>query len=78
MYRLQRQLIQFSFVCSACLFLFATANAAQLNNGIVKLELGASPEGIPVIVGGSWVQTGQAFLTDDGSIQDMQSWIPSE
>ena len=77
-YRLRGQLSKLILGCSICLLLCATANAAQLNNGVVKLELGESAEGIPVIVSGSWVQSGESFLTDDGSIREMQSWIPAE
>ena len=77
-YRLLAQLSKLILGCSFYLFLFTSANAAELSNGVVKLELGTSPGGIPVIVSGSWVQTGESFLTDDGSIREMQSWIPAE
>jgi alpha-galactosidase len=64
--------------CAVYFFLLTAATATQLSNRFVTIELNASPHGIPVISQVTWTQTGNTIFSDDGSIQEMQRWIPEE
>ena len=66
----------FTFACfSLCA---VSANGADLQNKAIKLTLGFTPNGVPVIEQGTWKKTGQAVFTDNLASDTLDDWVPEK
>lgn len=54
------------------------AEAADLQNKIIKLTLGFTPSGVPVIEQGVWKKTGQPVFTDNLASDTLDEWVPEK
>ncbi|HKP86627.1 MAG TPA: alpha-galactosidase [Blastocatellia bacterium] len=63
-----------------CLLLAATlapaANGAELSNDTLRLTLGVTSDGIPLIEKGEWVETGSPVFADLGTPDGWKAWLP--
>lgn len=66
----------FAFAC----FSFSTLSVqgADLENKTIKLTLGFTPNGIPVIEKGVWKKTGLPVFTDNLASNSLYDWIPEK
>jgi hypothetical protein len=63
----------------ACFSLTALpAEGADLQNKIIKLTLGFTPNGVPVIEQGVWKKTGQPVFTDNLASDTLDEWVPEK
>jgi hypothetical protein len=63
----------------ACFSLSAiSAQGADLQNKIIKLTLGFTPNGVPVIERGIWKKNGQPVFTDNLASDTLEEWIPEK
>lgn len=69
-------LIRFLVLFASAAAALSSANAAELNNGTFRLELGTSTSGLPVITRGSWIETNQTAFADAGAPNELSSWLP--
>src|SRR5215208_3262954 len=54
------------------------AEGADLQNKIIKLTLGFTPSGVPVIEQGVWKKTGQPIFTDNLASDTLDEWVPEK
>ncbi|HMG34078.1 MAG TPA: alpha-galactosidase [Blastocatellia bacterium] len=65
-----------------CLLLFLgfivqpNAQAAELNNGTISLQLGVDSAGVPSIRDASWVETGAQIFSDQELEDGLNAWVP--
>src|SRR5258708_6327736 len=57
-------------------FVTQSAGAAELTNGRLSLELGVTPDGMPVIQQAIWTATGLPAFTEVSSSGDLTAWLP--
>jgi hypothetical protein len=60
----------------ALILLTFSAQAAQLSNGTLTLQLKVTPEGIPIIEKALWQATGQVVFRDLGTSGGLSAWVP--
>jgi hypothetical protein len=53
----------------------ASANAAEISNDTVRLQLGVTSQGIPIIESATWTATGQAIFQDGGTPEGLGNWV---
>lgn len=53
------------------------ANGAELSNDTLRLTLGVTSEGIPVIEKGEWVATGLPVFTNLSTPDGLSAWLPA-
>jgi hypothetical protein len=66
----------FTIACFS--FSALSAQGAELQNKIIKLTLGFTPNGLPVIEQGIWKKTGQPVFTDSLASDTLDEWIPEK
>src|SRR5436190_2566185 len=52
------------------------AQAQELSSDTLRLKLGVTPEGIPVIEEATWQSTGATVFRDMGTPDGLRSWVP--
>lgn len=63
----------FCLLCGA-----ASAYGAELNNGTVKLTLGLTPGGVPLIERAEWVATGEPIFVAPTTMDTLDLWVPDK
>lgn len=61
-----------------CLLIIAcasAASAAEISNDTVRLQLGVTPQGIPIIESATWTATGQPVFQDGGTSEGLGDWV---
>src|SRR5262249_10252746 len=53
------------------------ANAAELANGTISLDLEVTSDGIPTIAGAKWIATGKPVFADAGFPDGLSAWVPA-
>jgi hypothetical protein len=66
----------FTFSCFSLSAL--PAQGAELQNKILKLTLGFTPNGVPVVEQGVWKKTGQPVFTDTLASDTLDDWVPEK
>src|ERR1051325_1916413 len=67
------------FLPFACFFLCGvSATGADLQNKTLKLSLGFTANGVPVITQCVWKKTGQAVFTDNLASDSLVDWVPDK
>src|SRR5437762_7632798 len=66
-------------VILSLVWIFAVVMAAQaqeISSDTLRLKLGVTPEGIPVIEEATWQSTGATVFRDMGTPDGLRSWVP--
>lgn len=72
------RLLQGLVFCLAwALALAFQAQAQELSNDTLRLQLGITPEGIPVVKEALWKATGQTVFRDLGTSAGLGAWVPA-
>jgi hypothetical protein len=71
-----RRCIQALLCLTATLALVSAAQAQELSNNTLRLQLNVTPEGIPVIEEAVWQRTGQTAFRDMGTPDGLAAWVP--
>ena len=74
---MSRPLIAVFFLLGCLLIGPFAANAAELVNDTVRLELGVTSDGIPAIASASWIATGSPIFSDANQAGGLSSWVPA-
>ena len=65
-------------LCLMLAFAAASAEAAELANEKMRLTLGFTPSGVPVIENAGWTETGELIFTDSMAADNLDKWIPEK